>query len=130
MSHRSLPSTLMIDCLDEHFDESYEFWSRALGLGRRRPGPEQKYVTLGRLDMPFTVRMQRVSGDPGYHLDIATSDMKAERERMLACGARAKYRIKRWWVMEDPSGNAFCLVRPEEGFEEYAREWRHEQGKS
>lgn len=123
MSHKRLLSTLMIDCLDEHFDQSFEFWSRALGLGRRRPGSGQKYVTLGQLDMPLMVRMQRVSGDPGYHLDIATNNMRAGRERMLAIGARAKYRVKRWWVMEDPSGNAFCLVGPEEGFEEYAKAW-------
>lgn len=122
MSHRSLLSTLMIDCLDEHFDASFEFWSQALGLKRRRPSANQKYVTLGQLDMPMMVRLQRVQRDPGYHLDISTDDMRAERERMLAIGARAKYRIRRWWVMEDPSGNAFCLIRPEEGFDEYAKE--------
>lgn len=123
MSHRSLLSTLMIDCLDENFDASFDFWSWTLGLQGRRPSANQNYVTLGQLDMPMMVRLQRVQRDPGYHLDISTDDMKAERERLLANGARAKYRIKRWWVMEDPSGNAFCLIRPEEGFEEYAREW-------
>ncbi|MDT8322423.1 MAG: VOC family protein [Xanthomonadales bacterium] len=126
MSHRSLLTTLMIDCLDEHFDQSYEFWSGALGLAGRRPRAGQKYATLGRLEIPLVVRMQRVHRDPGYHLDISTNDMRAERERMLANGARAKYRIKRWWVMEDPSGNAFCLIRPEEGFDQYAKEWNDE----
>ena len=39
-------------------------------------------------------------------------------------GASRKYRIKRWWVMEDPSGNAVCVIRPEsEKFPRGARRW-------
>lgn len=126
--HHSRVSTLMIDCLDQHFDEAVEFWSEALGISpARRPKAGQRYVTLGEIAGPLCVRLQRVEKDPGYHLDVETDDQRAERGRMEAAGARAKYRIKRWWVLEDPSGNAFCLIRPEsKGFPRNARRWSDE----
>lgn len=112
--HHSRVSTLMIDCLDAHFDASLAFWSSALGLkAPRRPQAGQHYVTLGEIEGPLFVRLQRVKSNPGYHLDVETDDQRAEKRRLEAAGGRAKYRIKRWWVMEDPSGNAFCLIRPE-----------------
>lgn len=112
--HRSRLSTLMIDCLDAEFEACVDFWARALDLPlRRRPAADQNYLSLGVLTSPLNVRLQRVSKDPGVHLDIETDDIRAERERMIRAGARPKARIKRWWVMEDPSGNPFCLIRPE-----------------
>ena len=123
--HHSRVSTLMIDCLADRFEESIAFWTKALGLAKpRRPANNQKYLTLGRLDGPLFVRLQKVDIDPGYHLDIESDDINAEADRLEAAGAHRKYRIKRWWVLEDPSGNAFCVIRPEsEGFPEGARRW-------
>lgn len=124
MSHHSRLSTLMIDCLDADFDASLAFWSAALGLSGRRPRPGQRYVTLGRVDGPLFVRLQRVASDPGYHLDIESDAIPAEVGRLEGHGARRKYRVRRWWVMEDPSGNAFCVIRPEsDGFPGNAREF-------
>lgn len=126
--HHSRISTLMIDCLDQDFDAALAFWAEALGVQPpRRPKANQRYVTLGQIKGPLFVRLQRVAADPGYHLDIETDDQRAERARLEAAGARAKYRIKRWWVMEDPSGNAFCLIRPEsEDFPGNANAWHDE----
>ena len=123
--HHSRISTLMIDCLDDVFDDSLAFWSGATGLEpARRPKAGQRYVTLGRIDGPLYVRLQRVSSDPGYHLDLESDDVPGEVRRLEGAGARRKYRIKRWWVMEDPSGNAFCVIRPEsEKFPRGARRW-------
>lgn len=128
-SHHSRLSTLMIDCLDTHFDDALAFWSAALGISpARRPRAGQRYVTLGEIPGPVFVRLQRVEKDPGYHLDVETDDLRAERGRMEAAGAHAKYRVKRWWVLEDPSGNALCLVRPEsEGFPRNANRWSAEK---
>lgn len=127
-AHHSRLSTLMIDCLDEHFDEALIFWAAALGLPpARRPRAGQRYVTLGEIPGPLFVRLQRVESDPGYHLDVETDDLPAERRRMEAAGAQTKYRIKRWWVLEDSSGNAFCLIRPEsEKFPRNANRWSDE----
>lgn len=126
--HHSRMSTIMIDCLDESFDESLSFWSAALGLPpARRPTAGQRYVTLGELPGTVNVRLQRVDRDPGVHLDLETDRVAAETARLEAAGARRKYRVKRWWVMEDPSGNPFCVIRPEsEGFPGNANEWEDE----
>ncbi|MGD8379197.1 MAG: VOC family protein [Gammaproteobacteria bacterium] len=123
--HHSRVSTLMIDCLADDFDASLDFWSAALGLKpARRPGPKQRYVTLGQLEGPITVRLQKVTRDAGYHLDMETDDKRAETRRLETVGARRKYRIRRWWVMEDPSGNAFCVIAPESRtFPRHARSW-------
>lgn len=124
--HHSRVSTLMIDCLDEHFEESLSFWAAALGLSpARRPAEGQRYVSLGEIEGPLFVRLQRVESDPGVHLDVETDDLAAERRRLEAAGGRAKYRIKRWWVMEDPSGTPFCIIRPESGdFPDNANAWQ------
>jgi hypothetical protein len=123
--HHSRLSTLMIDCLDETFDASLDFWSGALDLPiARRPTARQRYVTLGPIDGPLFVRLQKVSADPGYHLDVETDDVPGEVRRLEEQGANRKYRIKRWWVMEDPSGNAFCVIRPEsKSFPRGAMRW-------
>ena len=112
----------MIDCLDEHFDEAVEFWSEALGLAATVD--DGRYVTLGEIRGPLFIRLQRVKTDAGFHLDIETDDFGAERKRLEAAGGRTKYRVKRWWVMEDPSGNPYCLVRPEsDSFPRNAKSW-------
>lgn len=126
--HHSRISTLMIDCPTEDFDDTLAFWSRALGLKpARTPAVNQRYVTLGRIEGPLNIRLQKVEQDSGYHLDIETDDMKSEVERLETAGGRRKYYIQRWWVMEDPSGNAFCIVRPEsKAFPRHARQWDDE----
>ena len=124
-SHHSRVSTLMIDCLADRFHESISFWSRALGFKQpRRPGANQRYLTLGRIDGPLFVRLQKVDQNPGYHLDIESNQLEAEADRLEAAGARRKYRLKRWWVLEDPSGTPFCVIRPEsDDFPQNARLW-------
>ncbi len=128
-SHHSRVSTLMIDCLADRFEESIDFWSRALGFPKpRRPAANQHYLTLGRLEGPLFVRLQKVDDHSGYHLDIESDSIGAEADRLEAAGANRKYRIKRWWVLEDPSGNAFCVIRPEsDEFPEGANRWESEK---
>lgn len=128
-THHSRLSTLMIDCAADRFEESIDFWCRALGFSKpRRPAANQRYVTLGRIDGPLFVRVQKVDDNPGYHLDIESDRTGLEADRLEAAGARRKYRIKRWWVLEDPSGNAFCVIRPEsDDFPEGANRWESEQ---
>ncbi len=124
-THHSRVSTLMIDCHADRFEESIDFWRRALGLPKpRRPAPNQRYLTLGQIEGPLFVRLQKVENSPGYHLDIESDRVGAEADRLESAGARRKYRIKRWWVLEDPSGNAFCVIRPEsDGFPDGANRW-------
>lgn len=45
------------------------------------------------------------------HLDLTADDPRAERERLVALGARALRRDPDGWVvMADPEGNEFCLM--------------------
>jgi hypothetical protein len=52
------------------------------------------------------------------HLDIEADDVDAEAARLEQLGARKIAFIKRWWVMEAPTGHRFCVVKmhhPERG---------------
>jgi hypothetical protein len=123
--HHSRLQGLMLDCLDSEFDASVEFWAKALGMPpARRPAKNQRYVTLGVLETPLVIQAQRVGEHPGYHLDIESDDIGAEVARLERLGARNTRRVKRWYVAEDASGNAFCVIRPQSGdFLRYARRW-------
>jgi len=58
------------------------------------------------------------------HLDIETDDIDAEVRRLEALGARRIAQVKRWWVMETPTGQRFCVVRPQRSdFEAGANVW-------
>jgi len=112
--HRSRLSTIVIDVLAEHYDACVAFWAEALGADpprARRQG--QRYTTLRGAVDGLIVLVQRVEKDPGVHLDIETDSVAGEVERLEAAGARRKYKIRTWWVLEDPGGNAFCVVRPQ-----------------
>ena len=59
------------------------------------------------------------------HLDIESDDVEAEVRRLEDLGATRVEKIDTWWVMRDPAGLLFCVVRvqqPEE-FEANATEW-------
>lgn len=39
-------------------------------------------------------------------------------------GAKRRYRVRRWWVAKDVSGNPFCVIRPEsKSFPDHANNW-------
>lgn len=110
--HRSRLAAIVIDCLPEHFEQSVYFWAAALGVKKpRRPGAAQRYVHLKRPEAEIDVLVQRVEKDPGIHLDIESDAVAHEVERLEAAGATRKRKVKSWWVMQDPSGHAFCVVR-------------------
>jgi hypothetical protein len=111
--HRSRLATILIDCEDEAFPESVDFWSKALGKEPMRD--DERYVPLrGRLggEGGPVVMLQNVTREErGIHLDIETDDVRAEVARLEQLGARTKREFERWTVMEAPSGHAFCVVR-------------------
>lgn len=116
----------MIDCLDSEFEACLAFWSGALGFPMpRRPATNQNYVTVGKIEGPVFVRLQRVASNPGYHVDVESEHTAAEVTRLEGHGAKNKRRVKRWWVAQDPSGNAFCVIRPEsDDFPRNANPWK------
>jgi hypothetical protein len=59
------------------------------------------------------------------HLDIETDDIEAEVQRLEKLGAKRIREISRWWVMEAPTGQRFCVVRASSpDFDRLATEWQ------
>ena len=73
------------------------------------------------------ILVQAVQHESRVHLDIETNDVEAEAERLVRLGAKRIAKVKTWWVMEAPTGQRFCVVRPQRAdFEENANVWQSE----
>ncbi|MEZ0470857.1 VOC family protein [Luteimonas salinilitoris] len=126
MSHRSRLSTFVLDCRVEDLKASTEFWSRALGkpVESDDEDGDGKYAALKtERDEPILL-LQKVEHESRVHLDIEADDIDAEAERLEQLGAKKIAFVKRWWVMEAPSGHRFCIVRQQrEPFGSHLNTW-------
>jgi len=112
--HKSRLAGFIIDCRTDDVDEAARFWSAALGL-ELRPGAAQQPLYRGldtAADQPV-LEVQQVSHESRVHLDIESDDIEAEARRLEKLGARRIGAVKSWFVLEAPSGQRFCVVRPE-----------------
>lgn len=123
--HRSRLCALVIDSKGEDIDAAAAFWGRALGKPVVAPGPDTgSYREIETQDGEMLVLVQKVDHPARVHLDIETDDMEAEVRRLEALGARRVEFVKRWWVMEAPTGHRFCVVNPQRGpLDERANVW-------
>lgn len=114
--HHSRFCALVIDCKVEDIDAAASFWSQAFGRPINTPPPDAgPYRDLAvSKDEPMLL-LQKVDHDSRVHLDIETDDIEAEVKRLEALGAKRVAFVKRWWVMEAPTGQRFCVVRPQRG---------------
>ena len=121
MAHRSRLAGFIIDCRVDDLDAAAAFWSHALGMPVSDPhaGDETtEYQQFGGTPGDLHVEVQKVDHPSRVHLDIEADDIDAEADRLEALGARRIGFVKRWWVMEAPSGHRFCVVKmhhPETG---------------
>ncbi len=60
--------------------------------------------------LELDIEVQRVSHPSRVHLDIETEDIAAEVARLEKLGAKQVGPVKRWVVMEAPTGHRFCVV--------------------
>jgi hypothetical protein len=112
--HKSRLSSVIIDCQNADLEAAGTFWSQALGRSVR-PDAEEKYVSLeDRPGQPY-VLVQRVDHPSRVHIDIEADDVEAEVARLEALGARRIEKVRTWWVLEAPTGQRFCVVRPQRG---------------
>ena len=114
MAHRSRLSGFIIDCKTDDLDAATDFWSQALGcsIADRDAGDgEAEYQMLGDTPGDLHIEVQKVTHPSRVHLDIETDDVDAEADRLEAIGAKKIAFVKRWWVMEAPTGQRFCVVR-------------------
>ena len=111
--HHSRVSAFVLDCKVDDLSKGTEFWSKALGrpVASVDQDGDGKYAELKTdADEPFLL-LQRVDHAPRIHLDIETDDLDAEVARLQSLGASKVKFVKRWVVMQAPTGHRFCVVR-------------------
>ena len=126
MSHRSRLAGFIIDCQTDDLDSAARFWSQALGVRITDPdsGGTGQYAEFGDTPGGLDIEVQKVEHPSRVHLDIEADDIDAEAIRLEALGAKRVAFVKRWWVMEAPSGQRFCVVRMrEDAKREKANHW-------
>ena len=126
MPHHSRLSTLVLDCRVDDLREGAEFWSRALGkpVASLDQDGDGRYAELETAADEPMILLQKVGHDSRVHLDIETDDIEAEAARLEALGAKRIAFVKRWWVMEAPTGHRFCVVRQQrEPFGPHLNRW-------
>jgi catechol 2,3-dioxygenase-like lactoylglutathione lyase family enzyme len=106
-------SALVIDCPVDDLAAAAAFWSQALGRPVIHPDQDGdgRYAELAHDAGEPYLLLQRVAHAPRIHLDLETDDLEAEVARLEALGARRVAFVKRWWVMQAPTGHRFCVVR-------------------
>jgi hypothetical protein len=125
--HRSRLTSILFDVPADTFAAESTFWSGALGRPAAPTQDDDDYVRFDGLVSRLQVMVQRLGpGTPArLHVDIETDDVEAEVWRLEALGAVRVEVIETWWVMRDPAGLLFCVVRvqsPEE-FAAHATTW-------
>jgi len=124
--HRSRLAGLIIDCETEDLDAAADFWGKALGAPPKTAAniEESPYVELVMPKGEIDVEVQAVQHPSRVHIDIESDDIEAEADRLEALGAKKIANIKRWCVMEAPTGQRFCIVPViSADFEEKANKW-------
>ena len=113
MSHRSRLAGFIIDCEGGSLEDSARFWSQALGIAIADPdsGSIGLYAEFGDTPGGLHVEVQKVDHPSRVHLDIETDDIQAEVARLETLGAQRIVFVRdRWWVMQAPTGQRFCVV--------------------
>ena len=123
--HRSTLTAVLADVPRECFTDEIAFWSGALGSPPVIDDADPDYAELGRAGHGVQFMVQRIGGPARFHLDIETDDIDAEVARLEALGARRVVHVQTWWVMRDPAGLLFCVVRVQPGsdFDSVATRW-------
>jgi predicted enzyme related to lactoylglutathione lyase len=112
--HKSRLAGFIIDCRTADLDAAAAFWSAALNLPLRPAAPNEPLyrVLETAADQPH-LEVQQVQHESRVHLDIESDDLEAEVRRLEKLGARRIASVKSWCVLEAPTGQRFCVVRPQ-----------------
>lgn len=124
--HKSQLGGFIIDCNTDDLDQAASFWSAALGLVAIADprSDEALYRRLETRPEDLEIEVQKVDHPSRVHLDIETDDVGAEVARLERLGAKRISAVHSWVVMEAPTGQRFCLVKPYHSrFDETANSW-------
>jgi catechol 2,3-dioxygenase-like lactoylglutathione lyase family enzyme len=113
--HKSRLAGFIIDCRTDDLDAAARFWSRALGLELRASAAAEDtgYRLLATPPDQPHLEVQQVDHPSRVHLDIEADDLEAEVARLEQLGAKRIGAVRSWYVMEAPTGQRFCVVRPQ-----------------
>lgn len=112
MPHKTRLAAFVIDCKGDDLAVAIDFWSAALGY-EAELDEDRRYADLHGPAGEPKLLLQAVDHDSRIHLDIETDDQEAEAARLEALGAKRLAHVKRWIVMEAPTGHRFCVVNPQ-----------------
>ena len=120
MAHRSRLAGFIIDCQTDDLDDAARFWSHSLGvsIGESTVEDTAAYIPFDHTPGDLHIEVQKVAHPSRVHLDIESDDIDAEADRLEKLGAKRIGFVRRWWVMEAPTGQRFCVVKmhhPERG---------------
>ena len=124
--HKSRLAGFIIDCRTADLDAAATFWAAALRLPvRPAANQEPLYRILETAPDQPHLEVQQVSHESRVHLDIESDDIEAEVRRLEKLGARRIDMVRSWCVMEAPTGQRFCVVRPQRpDFAAKANSWK------
>ena len=124
--HHSRLCNLVLDCQVDDLATATRFWSAALGkpVADSDEDGDGRYARLQTAEDEPTILLQKVEHDSRVHLDIETDDLEAEAQRLERLGASRIAYVQRWWVMQAPSGQRFCVVgRQQADFGPHLNSW-------
>lgn len=108
--------SVVINCKD--FDRTVAFWEEALHYVPRRPAENGWVVLRDPAGNSPNLSVQQTDelkfGKNRLHLDLYTTDQRAEVERLLKIGAtihRHPQEGEDFVVLADPEGKLFCVVQ-------------------
>ena len=124
--HRSRLAGFIMDCRTDDLEQAARFWSAALGVPLRPAAEEASPLYRELLTGDgLHIEVQKVEHESRVHIDIETDDIEAEVRRLEALGAKRVGKVHTWCVMQAPTGQRFCLVRPQRpGFKDDANVWK------
>jgi len=124
--HKSRLAGFIIDCRTDDLDQAARFWSAALGYPVKHSTSVEDagYRLLDTPSAQLHIEVQKVDHPSRVHLDIEADDLEAEVQRLEKLGARRVAQIRTWWVLEAPTGQRFCVVKPQRAdFAANANSW-------
>ncbi len=113
--HRSRLVGFIIDCKTDDLESAAGFWGAALGRKSKPDTDSDRYFGLEGKPSDVLLAVQRVDHESRVHLDIESDDIEAEVQRLEKLGAKRVGKVQTWVVMEAPTGQRFCVVRPQRG---------------
>ena len=125
--HRSRLAGFIIGCKTDDLERAAQFWSAALGyqLNPKSEETSPLYRCMLTDELGLHVEVQQVEHESRVHLDIETDDVEAEAQRLEGLGAKRIGKVHAWIVMEAPTGQRFCIVRPQnKQFAAQANVWK------